>query len=542
MRLHATWTDDGTPEGSIDEDLRWITALDDQFEWDECKRVQAVERSSIQLIYVPAVRDAETQVTALLKGRLWQAARWSGEFRNRSAESVQAIQERFEREEPARAVLDKLTKRWRQVHEADTDTQPTLRLVESRFEELVRKAEFALAPDESGQERALSELSDGQRSLFHIALTAATLEVEKDLFASTAGEGAFHQDKLRRTSLTFLAIEEPENSLSPFFLSRIVTLAREIGVLPSAQVALSSHSPAILSRIEPEEVRYFRLNRLRRSSNVRRLTMPGGEDEARQYVRLAIRAYPELYFARFVILGEGDSERLVIPRVADAMGVQLDPSFVPIVPLGGRYVSHFWRLLNDLDIPHATLLDLDSGRSHGGARLLADIVEKLKGLGNDLISNSLAEAGNIDPDELDNVADGDLLDEGGGHAWLQALREEGVFLSFPLDIDFAMLSAFPEAYQHPHPGGCGPRSGRAATSDKKAVTLKTGGNPDLYDETYDDRFKWYPYLFLSRSKPETHIAALARIEPDELSKDAPAELKALIEHVKERLGLEGNDT
>src|SRR5690606_11594494 len=223
------------------------------------------------------------------------------------------------------------------------------------------------------------------------------------------------------------------------------------------------------------------------------ITMPEGDDEASQYVRLAIRAYPELYFSRFVILGEGDSERLVIPRVADAMGVQLDPSFVPIVPLGGRYVSHFWRLLNDLHIPHATLLDLDLGRAHGGAILIADIVEKLKEIDNDLSENSLVEAGTIDPDKVDDVADSDLLDEGGSHDWLQALREEGVFHSFPLDIDFAMLSAFPNAYQYPNPGGRGPRGGDAIR-DKKAVTLKTGGDPDLYDENYDDEFKWYPYL------------------------------------------------
>lgn len=541
MRLQATWTDDGTPDGSVDEDLRWITTLDDEFEWDECKRVQAVERGSIQLIYVPAARDAAAQVTALLKGRLWQAARWSDEFRDSSAASAQEIQQQFEREEPAEFILERLTKRWRQVHEADTDTTPVLRLVESRFEELVRKAEFAFSPDEAGQERPIADLSDGQRSLFHIALTAATLEVEKDLFAKAADESAFDQDKLRRTSLTFLAIEEPENSLSPFFLSRIVAQAREIGALASAQVALSSHSSAILTRIEPVEVRYFRLNRAQRRAYVRRITMPEGDDEASQYVRLAIRAYPELYFARFIILGEGDSERLVIPHVADAMGIQLDPSFVPIVPLGGRYVSHFWRLLNDLRIPHATLLDLDLGRAHGGAILIADIVEKLKEIDNDLSENSLVEAGTIDPDEVDDVAVSDLLDEGGGHDWLRALREEGVFLSFPLDIDFAMLSAFPEAYQYPNPGGRGPRGGADAIRDKKAVTLKTGGDPDLYDENYDDEFKWYPYLFMSKSKPETHIAALARIEPDELAKDAPAELKALIEHVKEALGLEGGD-
>lgn len=542
MRLQATWTDDGTPEGSIEEDLRWITTLNDDFEWDDCNRVQAVERGSIQFIYVPAARDALGQVTALLKGRLWQAAKWSDRFQDETATSAQAIQRHFEREEPARFVSERLARRWKQVHEAGTDTMPVLRLVESRFEELVRKAEFAFFPDEAGQERVLADLSDGQRSLFHIALTAATLEVEKDVFAQPADESSFDQEKLRRTSLTFLAIEEPENSLSPFFLSRIVAQAREIGALPSAQVALSSHSPAILSRIEPKEVRYFRLNREVRRAYVRRLTLPKNNEEASQYVRLAIRAYPELYFARFVVLGEGDSERLVIPRIAEAMGVQLDPSFVPIVPLGGRYVSHFWKLLNDLRIPHATLLDLDLGRAHGGTAMIADVVSKLGEIDNDLSENALVEDGTIDPAEVGALGDSDLLDEGEDNNWLQALREEGIFFSFPLDIDFAMLSAFPDAYQHPNPGGRGPRGGTDAIRDKKAVTLKTGGHPELYNNGYDDEFKWYPYLFLDRSKPETHIAALARIKDDNLAENAPPELTALINHVKRALGLEeGNE-
>jgi hypothetical protein len=541
MRLQATWTDDGTTDGSVEEDFRWITTLDDDYEWAECKRVQAVERGFIQIIYVPATRDAAGQVTALLKGRLWQAARWSDRFRQGSAASVQRIQREFEREEPARFLIERLSRRWKQVHEADTDTKPVVRLVESRFEELVRKAEFAFFPDEAGQERTLADLSDGQRSLFHIALTAATLEVEKEVFAQPDEESSFDQDKLRRTALTFLAIEEPENSLSPFFLSRIVAQAREIGALPSAQVALSSHSPAILSRIEPEEVRYFRLNRVVRRAYVRRLTLPEDDEEAKQYVRLAIRAYPELYFARFVILGEGDSERLVIPRIAGAMGIQLDPSFVPIVPLGGRYVSHFWRLLNDLRIPYATLLDLDLGRVHGGAALIAGVVAKLGDIDNDLSRNALVDAGIIDPNETDAIDDIDLLNEGEKNDWLKALRQEGVFFSFPLDIDFAMLSAFPEAYQHPNPGGRGPRGGAEAISEKKSVTLKTGGNPELYDHSYNANFKWYPYLFLNRSKPETHIAALARIEDDDLAENAPSELTALIEHLKEVPGFEDDD-
>lgn len=532
IRLQATWTDDGTPDGTVDDDIRWVTTLDNEFEWDECKRVQAAERGSIQFIYVPAARDAATQVTALLKGRLWQAAKWSDALRRRSARSANLIQRRFEREEPAQFVIERLTKRWRQVHEADTDTTPALRLVEDRFEELVRKAEFAFYPDEAGRERALADLSDGQRSLFHIALTAATLEVERDAFALPPHESSFEQDKLRRAYLTLLAIEEPENSLSPFFLSRIIAQAREIGALESAQAFLSSHSPAILSRIEPEEVRYFRLNRQTRRSSVRHLTLPEDDEEASRYVRLAVRAHPELYFARFVILCEGDSERIVIPRIAEAMGVPLDPSFVAIVPLGGRYVAHFWNLLNDLRVPHATLVDLDLGRVHGGAATIRSMIEKLQ--------EAEVDLGEIDRDALDELEDEELLADFEDNEWVQLLREHNVYFSHPLDLDFAMLRRFLQ-YEITNPGGRGPRQSAEAIVEKKAVTLKTGGSPDLYDDTYDAEFIWYPYLFLNRSKPETHMAALSDIDDEELARDAPPELKALIDQIKEALGLNGAD-
>lgn len=387
IRLQATWTDDGTPDGTVEEDIRWIGTLDNHYVWDECQRVAAVDRGTIQLVYVPATRNPADRVTDLLKGRLWRAAKWSDRMSKTTERGAKLIQKRFEREGPSEFIVERLTKRWQQVHEADTDTTPVLRLVESRLEALVRNVEFAFLPDEAGRERALADLSDGQRSLFHIALTAATLETERDSLRLAAPDSPFDQEKLRRAHLTILAIEEPENSLSPFFLSRIMNQARDIAALESAQVLISSHSASILSRIEPDEVRYFRLDRNSRSSSVKSLTLPEDATEAGKYVRLAVRAYPELYFARFVILGEGDSERIVLPLLADAMGIPLDPSFVPVVPLGGRHVEHFWRLLDALQIPHATLLDLDLGRAHGGANMIRATVDALASIGNDLSDN-----------------------------------------------------------------------------------------------------------------------------------------------------------
>ncbi|MFC1867665.1 ATP-dependent endonuclease [Thermodesulfobacteriota bacterium] len=540
--LKATWTDDGTPSGSVEEDIRWVRVLDDNYDRDDdCQKVPAVERSTIQLVYVPATRNVQEQVTSLLKGRLWQAAKWSEDFRRTTADASREIQETFQDEDPAMCVLENLKARWKQLHDADTDSTPILRLVERRFEEFVRKADFAFYPDEAGQERALADLSDGQRSLFHIALTAATLEVERDAFALPRDESAFDQEKLRRAHLTILAIEEPENSLSPFFLSRIIAQARDIGALDTAQVVLSSHSAAILSRIEPKEVRYFWLDRISRHSSVRKLRLPTGDAEASQYLRLAIRAYPELYFARFVILAEGESEKLVIPRIAEAMGISLDPSFVPIVPLGGRYCMHFWTLLSDLKIPYATLLDFDIGRAHGGAKIIRSIAENLTAIGIDLNDNPKAIIDEIDPNAIDDLEDDDLWQDYEDNQWVQALEDEGVFLSDPLDLDFAMLEAFPDAYKHPNPGGQGPHKSAKALENAKAVTLKTDGDATLYEKNYDEAFRWYPYLFLHRSKPDTHLAALTRITDEQLSKDAPPSLKSLIKHVKDALGF-GDDS
>lgn len=528
IRLQATWTDDGTPEGAIEEDIRWIRALDDTVEWETCSRVHPVQRSSIQFIYLPASRDATTQVTSLLNGRLWQAAKWSTEFRNASQNDADRLQQSFELEEPSKFLLERLSNRWKQVYEADTDSQPHLRLIDNRFEELVRKAEFTFTPDEKGQERSLSELSDGQRSLFHIALTAATLEAEREAFCLPSHESSFEQDKLRRIPLTILAIEEPENSLSPFFLSRIIKQAREIAALPSAQVLLSSHSPAILSRIEPEEVRYFRKNHDDRCSTIRKLILPQNEAEASAYVRLAVKAYPELYFARFVILGEGDSERFVIPQIAEKMGVSLDPSFVPVIPLGGRFVKHFWRLLDDLKIPYATLLDLDLGRQHGGVKVIKNCIDNLAVIG--------IKVDHLDQDNLDQLTDQALYQSGHESSWIKELGKKGVFFSYPIDLDFAMLHAFPTAYQFVNLGGKGPKKDEDAIANKKNSTLKTGGNPALYTKDFDNDFIWYPYLFLSRSKPETHLAAFARIR-DDVSVSAPKELIDLIKYVKEKLNL-----
>lgn len=120
-------------------------------------------------------------------------------------------------------------------------------------------------------------------------------------------------------------------------------------------MVLSSHSPSIMGRIEPDAVRYFLGGEARPATNIKSLELPNDStDEAYKYVREAVRGYPELYFSRLVVLGEGPSEEIVLRRLFEASGTPLDSHFISIVPLGGRHVNHFWRFLNGLGIPFIT--------------------------------------------------------------------------------------------------------------------------------------------------------------------------------------------
>jgi hypothetical protein len=114
--------------------------------------------------------------------------------------------------------------------------------------------------------------------------------------------------------------------------------------------------------------------------------------------------------------------------------------------------------------------------------------------------------------------------------WLQQFH---VFFCRPLDLDYSMLRAFFSAYQVLEPGRLGPR----AQGDARSAVLGDHGTGDLYDTTKDDLLRWYRYLFLGRGKPGTHVRVLGTQTSATLKANAPEELRALLESIATRLGL-----
>jgi predicted ATP-dependent endonuclease of OLD family len=548
VRLEATWRPTSSPEGEIDEPVYWIkTDAAHPAEGDKVA-MQNFDRSRIQVIYVPAARDPVRQmrqVSGSLLYRLLRAVNWSDAVRDAVQVASEQLRTAFRGEGGVVEIEQAIASAWRALHKFRAYSEVGIQPVGGRFEDLLRKVEIAFRPGEGGVEQGIDRLSDGLKSLFYFSLVGATFDIEQ---AARAGGSEILADELRLPTLKVFAIEEAENHLAPHYLGRILKLLKRMGESPNAQVVLTSQSPAILGRIDPETVRHFRLDAESQTTIVRAITLPSADDagEAYKFVKEAVRAFPELYFASLVVLGEGDSEEIVLPRVATAANLPVDTSFVSVVPLGGRHVNHFWQLLNDLSIPFVTLLDLDRERHGGGwarvkyacAELMKIGVEKneILRLENGVLAD--ADFAKMHTWSLNGADDAAKLD-----AWAEDIERFDVFFSAPLDIDFLMLIAFPDAYHKATPG-LGPKIPQKGTpeyetrlNDARFATLKPKGlGGSTYSEEEKAEFIWYAYLFLGRGKPATHILGLNQLGNEELRDGTPAVLQRLIARMREKLG------
>lgn len=543
VRLEGTWTEGSLPEGVIEQHLYWVRA-GAEGEAEKKHEMRATDRARIHVHYVPAARDPLRQVRnisgSMIAG-LFKAVKWSQKVRDDVAKASSDIQSSFGSEPGVEAIQGALSENWQALHDALAYSGVNIRPISKRFEDILRQVEAVFSPSPGGEEDPLDRLSDGQRSLFYLTIVGAAFDIEGKILAAAYDEKAFDRGTLDPASLTVLLVEEPENHIAPHYLGRIMDVLRRISRSGRAEVVLTSHSPSIMHRVEPQEVRHLRLDPDTRTTLVRPIQLPPETDEAYKFIREAVRTYPELYFAKLVVLGEGDSEEIVVPRICEAHGLRIDQSFVSVVPLGGRHVNHLWRLLSSLDIPYLTLLDLDRERDGGGWGRVKYVLDQLLSIGTPRMP--LLEVGDgkgattelADQDRAMmhtwNPKSADTID-----AWVRSFEKYGVFFSSPLDLDYTMLTAFPDAYCVVEPGARGPTipqiSDPKFTEQRlaviRAVLKDAGGDGSTFAPDEIPRLCWYRYLFLGRGKPTTHLKALSLLSLDELKKYCPAVLSRLV--------------
>lgn len=516
VRLTAALDDDGY----VDEKIEYITQVDGAGEPAQRSDMSRHDRASIEVHYLPARRDPVEHIAyaaASLLGRMLRAADWTKE-RADLARLTGEISDSMVGNVAVSNIGVAVQSTWASLHTGTYFKDPAIAFGRGEIEGVLRQLTVNFAPGPAGGEVSFDRLSDGQKSLLYISLVLAWQEIARKVLIGK--ESAFDPNKLRPPVYIVLALEEPENSLAPRYLGRIIRQLRKACLKDDVQGLIATHAPTLLNRVEPEDIRFLRLS-TDRTTSVRAIVMPPSADEAAKYVREAVLAYPELYFARLVVLGEGDSEQVVLPRVLAAAGIAEDDASVCVVPLGGRHVNHFWRLLERLGIPYVTLLDLDCGRYQGGWGRVSYAVKQINALKPDTFKAEVVNK------ILKWNADKEFPSYREGKGWLHALEKRRVYYSSPLDLDLMLLAAYPDAYAV--------TTAQPDENTKKAVLGKSMTNVDRLDEADLELFDEYQKQFKLGSKPASHLLALAKLSDEKLMAGLPSPLGRLIAAVQEEL-------
>lgn len=521
FRLEATMDSDG----EIEELLNYIHEVESDGQPQKQSRVPKQDRNGIQVHYLPARRDPSDHIsyaTSSLLGRVLRSINWQ-EAREGIVALTEQISDQLSDNLGVESFSDELASYWKGLHTGEFYADPEISFLKNEMDSLLRHLSVGFSPGHSENSVDFSRLSDGQKSLLYLSLVLAAHGIGRKVLEGKSD--AFNVEKLRPAIFSFIAMEEPENSLSPHYLGRIIKSLSEFSENNDSQAAIATHAPSLLKRVDPKDIRYLRLNE-QRLSQVQSIELPKDSDEAYKFVREAVRAYPEIYFSRLVILGEGASEEIILPRLMEDLGLSVDLTSISIAPLGGRHVNHFWRLLHGLQIPFLTLLDLDLGRYQGGwgrIQYASSQLLKFPPAGCKLTSEKVKSL----PKWNDTSR---LLESETGPKWIAYLESLGVFFSSPLDLDFMMLRTFPTAYQVED-------SEIENPSETVSSSVLGEHQHDLAQYSEDDQkyFSAYVRRFKRSSKPVAHIEALAELIDDDLSKDTPDSIGRLINAASEIL-------
>lgn len=503
--------------GDIEENLYYILDVDENNEPITKTLVPRSDRNQIQAHYLPARRDPSNHIgfgTNALLGRLLRSINWDIERENINSLSEQ-INSCITDNSSISSLCTKLDESWGYLHTGKFFTKPQLSFGNSEVEALLKHMSISFSPGHGETNVDYSRLSDGQKSMLYLSLVLSSITLNRDVISGE--ETAFDIDKLNPPLFSLILIEEPENSLSPHYLGRISNVLKKL-LGNDTQALIATHAPSILRRVAPEKIRYLRLNSESRATHVKTITLPQKSGDAHKFVREAVQAFPEIYFARLVVLGEGDSEEIVLPKLFEALELPVDESAICITPLGGRHVNHFWRLLSTLEIPYITLLDLDVARYQGGWGRIKYVNDQFS-LYNPTFMLPTEFGIPIWNDETHLIRN--------FKNYRVELEKRNVFFSSPLDLDFSMLLAFPDAYEV-----------EKETPDEKTIKSVLGKShfgPNQYSVEELELFDTYHSHFKVGSKPAAHIDGLSKINDEDLKSNMPKTYINLALKVKEIL-------
>jgi putative ATP-dependent endonuclease of OLD family len=260
---------------------------------------------------------------------------------------INAALDQLAAREEVSEVAGRISQRLVEIVGAQHATEVSLGVAPTRVDALLRGLRLLI--DDGA--RSVGEASLGTANLIFLALKSLELDrlVEE-----------------RERDHTFFAVEEPEAHLHPH-VQRLVYryfLEQPVGgedAIPLTTI-LTTHSPHIASVSPIRSIVLLRQDRTTAStigvSTARAPLTARDEADLARYIDVT---RGEVFFARGIILAEGDAERFLIPAFATELGIPLDVLGISVCSVAGTNFSPYVKLLGSdgLSIPYVLLTDLD---------------------------------------------------------------------------------------------------------------------------------------------------------------------------------------
>ncbi len=179
------------------------------------RRVSRNDRNSFQIHYLPARRDPADHISyaaTTLLGRALRSANWTSE-----QDTIAALSENISQELTNNAAILTISAQikasWIGLHKGKYYAAPAVSFISGGIGALLRHLTIGFSPGETEPTVDFTRLSDGQKSLLYFSLVLAMHSIGRKVLKKETD--AFDVDKLRPAIFTLVALEEPENSLSP---------------------------------------------------------------------------------------------------------------------------------------------------------------------------------------------------------------------------------------------------------------------------------------------------------------------------------------
>jgi putative ATP-dependent endonuclease of the OLD family len=275
-----------------------------------------------------------------------------------------------------------------QVRQSDGTTKTVTRL--QHFRTLIERAMSLLKTEEFNElERAIK-----RNALEHLGLDAAaddidlyftpmdTMDFYKSLdlvvregdFAISATEmGGGMQNAIvlailrafeeTRRQGAIILVEEPEMFLHPQMQRSLYTTLQRLG--KTNQIIYTTHSPHFVSIPDYRNVLLVRRSK-DAGTTVTHSNLPDAEWRREKLRQALDPERSELFFARRILVVEGDTERLSLPEFAKKLDLDIDGAAATVVEVGGkRNLIDFAELAISFGIPTGILYDRDSNDFRG---------------------------------------------------------------------------------------------------------------------------------------------------------------------------------